>query len=270
MKTIIDADRRRITLDVAELVAYSDLLFTLAYRDLRVRYAQTYLGVLWAAAQPVAMLIAFSLVFTRVAKVDTGGIPYPLFALAGMVPWTYFAFLASQAGSAMLANRPMITKIYFPRLIIPLSKALVGLVDLAIGILMLGGLFVVYNYPLRPTLIFLPFFIGLILITGLTAGIWLSTLSVRYRDVQTILPFLIQFGLFATPVAYPIGMVPEKFRLLYSLNPMASVVEGFRWSLLGGAAPGRTLFAGVVLIMLLFVSGLYFFRSQERTMVDAL
>ena len=270
MKTIIDAEQRRVALDLGELVTYRDLLFTLAWRDLRIRYAQTYLGLLWAVVQPLAMLVIFSLVFKRVAHIDSGGAPYPLFVLAGMVPWTYFTFLAHQAGSAMVVNRPMITKMYFPRMIIPLSKAVVGLVDFAVGLLLLVVLFFFYAQPLRASLAWLPVFLALTLLAGLTAGVWLSALSVRYRDVQTVLPFLLQFGLFATPVAYPVEMVPEKFRIFYALNPMSGIVEGFRWSLLGGKAPETTIFIGAAVIIFLFIGGLYFFRYHERTMVDAL
>ncbi len=265
---IIDSSKKGINLNIKELIAYKDLLLTLAYRDLKVRYAQTVLGFLWAAIQPLTTLLIFTLVFAKVAKVDTGSIPYPLFALAGMSGWTYFAFVMSQAGSSIVSAQGMISKIYFPRLIIPISKALVGLVDFGITFAFMIGLMFYYGFAPGLNILFFPVFLILAIISGLTIGIWLSALTVRFRDFQQIVPFMVQLGMYATPVAYPASLVPEKYQFVYFLNPMAGVVEGFRWSLLGGNEPNSLIFLSSALIIILFISGLYFFRSVEKVMAD--
>lgn len=269
-KLIIDANRNRFGLNLKELFAYRDLFLILAYRDLRVRYAQTFLGVLWAVLQPLFTLVIFTVVFGRAVGVDKQipGIPYALYAACGMSAWTYFAFVMNQAGNSIIGAQGMIQKIYFPRLIIPLSKAVVGLVDFGISLLLVLALMLWYGFvPSRDT-IFLPFYILMTIVAALAVGIWLSALTIRYRDFQQIVPFMVQFGLYATPIAYPATMVPEQYRWLFYLNPMAGVVEGFRWSLLGTAAPDPLAWLSFGFTMLLFLSGLFYFRQVERIMAD--
>lgn len=267
-KLIIDADRKTTALNVRELVAYKDLFLILAYRDLRVRYAQTFLGLLWAVIQPLTTLLIFSLVFGRAIQVETGGVPYPLFALAGMSAWTYFSFVMNQAGNSIIGAQGMIQKIYFPRLIIPLSKAIVGFVDFAISLVFLVILLIWFQFMPSGNIAYLPVFILLTITAALGIGIWLSALTVRYRDFQHIVPFMVQFGVYATPIAYPASLIPEQYQLLFHLNPMAGIVEGFRWSLLGGEAPHQYAFVSFIVAIILLVTGLFYFRKVERVMAD--
>jgi lipopolysaccharide transport system permease protein len=267
-RLVIDASRRHIGLNLRELIAYKDLFFILAYRDLRVRYAQTFLGLLWAVIQPLTTLLIFTLVFGRAMQVDTGGIPYPLFALSGMGAWTYFAFVMNQAGNSIIGAQGMIQKIYFPRLIIPLSKAVVGFVDFAITLTFILALMLWYGFLPSATIIFLPVFILLTIVSALAVGIWLSALTIRYRDFQHIVPFMVQFGLYATPIAYPASLIPDKYQLLFHLNPMTGIVEGFRWSLVGGIPPHPYSYISFGLVILLLVSSLWYFRKTERIMAD--
>jgi lipopolysaccharide transport system permease protein len=268
MKTIVDAEHLGIGLKLGELVAYRDLLFTLAYRDIRIRYAQTYFGMLWALIQPLALLFIYTLIFHRVADVDTGGAPYVLFAMVGMAPWAYFSFVATQAGYALVVNRDMLSKIYFPRLVIPLSKAIVGLVDFGVSMFLVALIMLFYRIPITPALFFLPLFIVLALLISLAAGIWLGALSVRYRDIQAVLPILVQFWFFATPVAYSAHSVPANYQFIYNLNPMVGVIQGFRWSLLGGTAPQASILCATGLTLVLLIASLYYFRQVERTLAD--
>ena len=271
-KTVVDADRQKLSLNLRELFQYRDLFLILAYRDLRVRYAQTFLGFFWAFLQPAATLLIFTVVFGKAVKVDTGEIPYPLFAIAGMTAWTYFAFVMNQAGNSIIGAQEMVKKIYFPRLIIPLSKAVVGFVDFAIAFLFLVVLMVVYKFVPSGNIIYLPVFIILTIISALAVGIWLSALTIRYRDFQHVVPFLVQFGLYATPIAYPaetiINSLPNWAVILYYMNPMAGVVEGFRWTIFGGAPPSNYVYISFALVGLLFVSSLFYFRKVERVMAD--
>ena len=271
-KTVVDADKQKLSLNLRELFQYRDLFVILAYRDLRVRYAQTFLGFFWAFLQPAATLLIFTVVFGKAVKVDTGGVPYPLFAIAGMTAWTYFAFVMNQSGNSIIGAQEMVKKIYFPRLVIPLSKAVVGFVDFAIAFLFLAVLLVVYSFVPSANILYLPIFILLTIISALAVGIWLSALTIRYRDFQHVVPFLVQFGLYATPTAYPaetiINNLPDWAVFLYYMNPMAGVVEGFRWSILGGAAPSDYAYVSFVLIGILFMSALFYFRKVERVMAD--
>jgi lipopolysaccharide transport system permease protein len=271
-KIVVDAKKRSIGLNIKELIQYKDLFFILAYRDLKVRYAQTYLGLMWAFLQPATTLVIFTVVFGKAVKVDTGDVPYPLFAICGMSCWAYFSFVLNQAGSSIIGSQEMVKKIYFPRLVIPLSKAVVGFVDFGIAILFLVILFVVYNVVPAGPLYFLPIFILLDIITALAIGIWLSALTIRYRDFQHIVPFFVQFGLYATPVGYPSALIiknlPEWGNILFFLNPMAGVVEGFRWSIIGGNPPNAYAFISFFVVVFLFITGLYYFRKVERIMAD--
>lgn len=271
-RIIVDANKSRYSINLKELFDYRDLFLIMAYRDLRIRYAQTFLGLLWAFLQPAATLLIFTVVFGKAVKVDTGGIPYPVFAITGMTAWTYFAFVLNQSGNSIIGQQEMVKKIYFPRLVIPLSKAVVGFVDFLIAFAILFALMIVYSVTPSANIVFLPVFILLTVVSALAAGIWLSALTIRYRDFQHIIPFLVQFGLYATPIAYPsetiIDNLPRWGTVLYYLNPMAGVVEGFRWSLLDGAAPNPLAYLSFAVVVLLFITGLMYFRRVERVMAD--
>lgn len=251
-----------------ELWQYRDLVSILAWRDYKVRYAQTFLGFVWAFLQPLATLLIFTLIFSRVAKVDTGEIPYPLFAQSGMLAWTYFAFLISQAGNSIVGAQAMVKKIYFPRLVIPISKAMVGLIDFLISLVILVLIGVYYQFVPSSNIVYLPLFVLLLIIGGLGVGIWVSALTVRYRDFSHLLPFMVQIGMYASPVAYAASMVPEKYQWVYALNPMVGVIEGVRWSIIGGAAPGGIIYFSMGVMLLLFFSGLWYFKKVERVMAD--
>lgn len=270
--TKIDASDNALNLNLKELFRYKDLFWTLAYRDLKVRYAQTFLGLLWALIQPLTTLIIVSIVFGRFVKVETGGVPYPVFAVIGISLWTYFSFVLSQSGSSVIGAQEMVKKIYFPRLVIPLSKAVVGFVDFGVALLLLIGLFFYYGIIPSSNIIFLPIFLILTIISSLAVGIWLSALTIRYRDFQYVVPFFVQFGLYLTPIAYPTDVVinnlPNWAAFLFYLNPMAGIVEGFRWSLLGGTAPMGYFWISITFVFILFISGLYYFRKIERVMAD--
>lgn len=271
-RIVVDANKSRFSVNLKELVDYKDLFLILAYRDLRIRYAQTFLGLTWAFVQPAATLLIFTVVFGRAVKVDTGGIPYPVFAITGMTAWTYFAFVLNQSGNSIIGAQEMVKKIYFPRLVIPLSKALVGFVDFLIAFAILIALMIFYRVTPSVNIVFLPVFIVLTIISSLAVGIWLSALTIRYRDFQHVVPFLVQFGLYATPIAYPsetiIDNLPRWGVALYYLNPMAGVVEGFRWSILGGAAPNPFSYLSFSIVILLFVSSVLYFKRVERIMAD--
>ena len=271
-RLVVDANKRGLSLNLRELLQYRDLFLILAYRDLRVRYAQTFLGLLWAVIQPLATLIIFTLVFGRAIKVETGDVPYPLFDVCGMAAWSYFSFVLGQSGNSIISSQDMVKKIYFPRLVIPLSKALVGFVDFIIASLFIIILLIFYHFSPSTNLIFLPFYIVACIMSSLAVGIWLSALTIRYRDFQHVVPFLVQFGLYATPVGYPAEMIvnnlPGWATFLYYLNPVAGIVEGFRWSILGGNAPSFYSYISLSIVLILFISGLFYFRSVEKIMAD--
>lgn len=271
-RIVVDANKSTFSLNLKELFSYRDLFLILAYRDLRIRYAQTFLGVTWALLQPLITLIIFTLVFGRFVKVDTGGVPYPVFALCGMVAWTYFAFVMNQSGNSIIGAQEMVKKIYFPRLVIPLSKAVVGLVDFCIAFVLLVMLILFYDVPVSINIIMLPVFVVLTVLCALAAGIWLSALSIRFRDFQHITPFIVQVGLYATPIAYPgdvvIRTLPDAGVILFYLNPMAGIVEGFRWSILGYGSLHSVSFMSFAMVIVLFVSGLIYFKKVERVMTD--
>ena len=268
-KIIIDADKRKLKLQLRELVQYKDLFSTLAFREFRVRYAQTFLGFFWAFLQPAATLIIFTFIFGRAIKVDTGDLPYPVFALTGMTAWSFFAYVVSQAGKSIINEQNMIKKIYFPRLMIPLSKAVVGFIDFGITFLLLIIMMLFYGVSPSLNILWLPLFILIVIIASLTFGIWISALTIRYRDFQHIIPFIIQIGLYATPVAYSTLYIPEKYHLIYyCLNPMAGVVEGFRWCIVGQGAIQPYTFISFGILLILFVSSLFYFRKVERVMAD--
>lgn len=274
---ILRPSRGWSALNLGDLWRYRELIYFLIWRDVKVRYKQTALGASWAILQPIITMVVFTLLFGRLAKMPSDGIPYPLFSYTGLLPWGLFTKAIGDAGRSMVTNRSMITKVYFPRLSIPLSSVLAGLVDFGLSFLVLVGMILVYNYVpaleyqvvITPAILTLPLFLLLALVTSLGVGLWLSALNVQYRDVNYILPFLTQFWLFITPIAYPASMIPEKWQLLYSLNPMTGVVEGFRWALLGvKEAPSPMIAISSVIAILLLVTGLFYFRRMERTFAD--
>ena len=258
-------------LNLIEIWHYRELLFFLTWREIKVRYQQTLLGASWAVIQPFMQMVVFSLIFGGIARMSSDGLPYPIFSYTGLLPWGLFSKSLTDAGRSMVMNRNMITKIYFPRLIIPLSSVISGLVDFFISFFVLLGLMVYFHVTPTAAIWTLPLFMLLAIITALGVGLWLSALNVLYRDVGHILPFLTQFWMFVTPVIYPSSRIPEKWRLLYALNPMTGVVEGFRWALLGlNTAPTAIIMVSSAIAVLLLVGGLFYFRRMERTFADAI
>jgi lipopolysaccharide transport system permease protein len=245
------------------------LLYFLVWRDIKVRYKQTALGAAWAVLQPVLTMLVFTVFFGRLAKVPSDGIPYPVFAFAALLPWQLFAFALTEASNSLVSNQNLITKVYFPRLLVPIASILAGLVDFAIAFLVLVVLMVYYRIVPTAAVAILPLFILLAVMTALAVGLWLSTLNVRFRDVRYTVPFLTQFWMFATPVAYPSSLVPKQWRTWYGLNPMAGVVEGFRWALLGKSeSPGPMLWVSVAAVLAMLLGGLYYFRRTEAIFAD--
>jgi lipopolysaccharide transport system permease protein len=268
-KLIIDAGKRRLIPDFRELFRYKDLFITLSWRDFKVRYAQTTLGLLWAILQPVVTLLILSLVFGRFVGVKTE-VPHLLFTVAGMSIWTYFSYVMTNSGNSIIVNQGMVKKIYFPRLIIPLSKAVVGFIDFGISIIILVGLMVYYQIAPSSNIWAAPLFLLVGIIAALGVGIWLSALSVRFRDFQHVVPFMVQIGLYITPIAYPAEFatkqLPEWAANIYYLNPMAGVVQGFRWSLFGGTPPGPLMWVSVGMIVIIFITSLLYFNKVEKNM----
>jgi lipopolysaccharide transport system permease protein len=252
-----------------ELWAYRELLYFLVWRDIKVRYKQTALGAAWVIIQPFLTMVVFTLFFGNLAKVPSDGIPYPLFAFAGLVPWTLFAYSLTESSGSLVTNQNLITKVYFPRLIIPLASVLAGLVDFAISFSVLLLLMLYYGVMPQVAVLTVPLFVILAVLAALSVGIWLSALNVEFRDVRYTIPFLTQLWMFVTPLAYASSLVPAQWRLVYGLNPMAGVVEGFRWALLGKTAPPSLLLAASApVIVLLLIGGTYYFRRMERTFAD--
>jgi lipopolysaccharide transport system permease protein len=255
-------------LDLGEVWRYRNLLYIFVWRDIRVRYKQTVLGAAWAVLQPLLAMVVFSVFFGKLAKVPSDGFPYPVFVYCALLPWQLFAYSLTECGNSLVLNRPLITKVYFPRVVLPLSAVLAGLVDFAIAFVVLVGMLAFYGIVPTVAMVTLPLFAALAVATALAVGLWLSALNVEYRDVRYTIPFLTQFWLFVTPIAYPSTLIPEAFRPLYGLNPMAGVVEGFRWALLGANPPGPMLWVSVGTVVLLLVGGLMYFRRMERTFAD--
>jgi len=268
--TVIAPSRGLSALKLGDLWEYRELLYFLAWRDIKVRYKQTALGAAWALLQPLFLMVIFTLLFGRVAKVAVP-VPYPIFAFCGLLPWQLFAFGLSQSSTSLVANQHLINKVYFPRLIIPISSILVGLLDFAVAFGLLLGMMAYYHVMPGRNVLLLPFFLLLTVATSLAAGIWLSALNVRYRDVQYTLGFLTQFWMLATPVGYPASAIPERWRWVIAVNPMASVVEGFRWAVLGqGSGPDKFLAISATMLVVLLITGLHYFRRVEKTIADVL
>jgi lipopolysaccharide transport system permease protein len=266
---VIRPSRGLVALDLRELWHYRELLHVLIWRDIKVRYKQTATGTAWAVIQPFFAMVVFSLFFGRLAKIPSEGLPYPIFAYSALLPWQFFAKALTEASTSLVVNERVITKVYFPRLLVPTAVVSAGLLDFGIAFLLLAGMMFFYGIiPSWPVLT-IPFFLLLALMTALGVSFWLSALDVEYRDVRYTLPFLTQLWLFATPVVYPSTMVPEAWRALYGFNPMVGVIEGFRWALLGSAPPDPMMLAvSGVAVALVFMSGLIYFRRMERTLAD--
>jgi lipopolysaccharide transport system permease protein len=264
----IRPSRGWVSLNLRDLWLYRELLYFLTWRDIKVRYKQTVLGAAWAVLQPFFTMVVFSVFFGRLAQVPSDGIPYPIFSYCALVPWSYFSGALDRAGNSLVGSANLITKVYFPRLAIPISAVLAGLMDFAIAFVVLLGMMLFYGIVPTAAILTLPLFLLLAVVTALAVGLWLSALNVQYRDVRYTIPFLTQFWLFATPIAYSSTLVPEQWRALYGLNPMAGVVEGFRWALLGKEPPSALMAVSVVVVIVLLIGGLYYFRRVEKTFAD--
>jgi lipopolysaccharide transport system permease protein len=257
------------SLKLHELWEYRELLYFLTWRDIKVRYKQTVLGAAWAIIQPFFTMVVFSIFFGRLAKVPSDDIPYPIFSYTALVPWTFFANGLNQATNSMVSHANLIKKVYFPRLAVPIARVLAGLVDFLLAFIMLLVMMFVYGIMPTANVFWLPLFVLLALVTSLGVGLWLSAMNVQFRDVGYTVPFITQFWLFVTPIAYPSSLLPEPWRTLYGINPMAGVVEGFRWALLGTeTAPGLIILVSSAVALTLLVSGAFYFRRMEKTFAD--
>ncbi|MEM1552641.1 MAG: ABC transporter permease [Candidatus Bathyarchaeia archaeon] len=266
---IIRPPSRWVPLNFKELWEYRELLYFFIWRDIKVRYKQTVIGAAWAIIQPFMTMVVFSLFFGKLAKIPSHGIPYPIFYYSALLPWTYFSGALTNITNAVVSYQGVIKKVYFPRMILPLSAAMSGLVDFGLAFIVLLGMMVYYSIIPSWNVLLLPGFLLLALITALGVGLWLSALNAIYRDVRYAVPFLIQLWMFASPVAYPSTLVPQKWQSLYGLNPMTGVIEGFRWVLTGqGQPPTAMLFVSVAVVILVLIGGLFYFRRMEGVMAD--
>jgi lipopolysaccharide transport system permease protein len=266
--THIRPGARAVSFTMNEIWQARELLYFLVWRDVKVRYKQTVLGIAWSVLQPFMTMVVFTIFFGRLAKMPSDGVPYPLFSLAALVPWTYFAAAALNGSSSLVGNQHLLAKVYFPRVLVPLAAVLMPAVDLVVAFGMLIVLMAWYHVAPTVAVLTLPLFVALGVLTAFSVTLWTSGLSVRYRDARYVLPFLIQIWLFVTPVAYPASMIPERWRLLYALNPMATVVEGFRSALLGTPGPGSMIAVSVVVVAAGLAAGIAYFRSVEGSIVD--
>lgn len=258
-----------LSLGLRELWHYRELLLFFVWRDIKVRYKQTVLGLLWAIIQPFFTMVIFSLFFGRLARVPSDDLPYPIFSYAALVPWTFFANAVTQASNSLVVGANMIKRIYFPRLTMPIATVLAGVVDFILAFAVLLGMMLYYKLAPTANILWLPLFLLLALITALGVGFWLSAMNVQFRDVRYAVPFLIQAWLFATPIAYPSSLLPEFWRPFYALNPMVGVVEGFRWALLGSeTAPGLMVWVSALVAVTIFATGAFYFRRMEKTFAD--
>jgi lipopolysaccharide transport system permease protein len=269
--TVIEPSRGWVALRLRELWAYRELLYFLIWRDVKVRYKQTVLGASWAIIQPVLTMAVFSLFFGKLDALHPGDVPYPLFSFAALVPWTFFANGLTQSSNSLVGSANLIKKVYCPRLVVPISAVLSGFVDFALAFVVLLGMMAYLGYWPTLNLLWLPAFLLLALVTSLGAGLWLSALNVEFRDVRYVVPFLVQIWLFASPIIYSSATVPQPWRAVYGLNPMAGVIEGFRWALLGpgaGAAPSLMTAISALAALALLVSGAFYFRRMEKHFAD--
>ena len=267
-KTIITAQRQKALPNIKHLIKYRALIWSFSKRDLKIQYAQTMLGILWSILRPLTGLLIYTLFFGYLLKVGAGSIPYPLFAFSGMICWYLFSYVLAGSGTAIIESQYIIKKVYFPKIILPLSKVMVGIVEFSISLIVLLLLMFIWGVIPGFKIILLPFIILLIVAAGLSIGIWLSALTIRFRDFHHIIPYLVNFGIFLTPVFYPAILIPSGYEFLIYLNPMAGVIEGMRWMLFGGAIPSVYYAVGVLPVLLLLFTGLYYFTKMESEMVD--
>ncbi len=265
----IEPSRGWISLNLRALWEYRELLYFLIWREVKIRYKQTVIGLAWVILQPLITILIFTVVFSHFARIPSDGIPYPIFAYTGLLPWSYFASAVGRAGNSLLGDAQLLEKVYFPRPIIPISSVVSPLVDFIFGFLVLLGMVMLYGYTPSIGVAALPLFMLFAAVTALAVGLWLAPLNVRYRDVGHIIPFIIQIWMYASPIIYPVSAVPEKWKLLYSLNPMVGVIEGFRWALLGRSAPDYSaMVVGAFVVVALLFGGMVYFRRMERTFAD--
>jgi lipopolysaccharide transport system permease protein len=266
---VIEPRKGLFYLDLSSIWEYRELLYFLVWRDLKVRYKQTVIGIGWTVLQPLITMIIFTVIFGRFAKIPSDGVPYPIFAFCGLLPWTYFATALNRCMVSVVADAQLVSKVFFPRLILPIAGTISGVIDFFISLALFLGLMVWYGFAVTWWLLALPLFLMLALLTALAVGLWVSALNVRYRDIGYVVPFIAQIWMFASPIIYPVSMIPDKYRSLYSLNPMVGVIEGFRWALLGKTNPDFSIMAvSAIVVVSVFVGGLVFFRRMERTFAD--
>ena len=265
---VIDARQRSLRRDLGKLWQFRDLLWVLTLRDIRVRYKQTFLGVLWVIIQPIFMMVFFALIFGRFAGMPSDGVPYPLFAYAGLLPWTFFSNALNSSANSLVGNASLITKVYFPRMIIPIASVGAILIDFAIAFALLFALMIYYGVPFSPKLLLLPIPAFLTALAAIGAGMWLSALNVKYRDVRYALPFIIQVGVFATPIIYPATLIPEKFRWVLKLNPLTGLIGAFRAAIFDQPLDWSAFLISVVIIFALLIYAIYAFRRMEREFAD--
>lgn len=266
---IIEPARNWVNINFSEIWNSRELIYFLVWREIKVRYQQTLLGAAWAILQPVFTMLIFSLFFGRLAKIPSEGVPYSLFVFTALVPWMFFANGLSQSSNSIVNSTALITKVYFPRLVIPIASVLAGLVDFCLAFLLLIGMLVFYSVRLTPHVFYLPLFLLLALVICLGTGLWMSALNVAYRDIRYVIPFLTQLWMFATPIAYPSTLLGEQWRTIYAINPMVGVVEGFRWALLNTkTSPGPMVAVSSIVALVLLTSGAYYFRHTEKTFAD--
>ena len=270
-RTVIEASKRRFYLNLCGIWEYRELLLFLAWRDLKTRYAQTTIGFAWAIVQPVAMMLLFTLVFSNFAKLPSDGVPYPLFVYAALLPWGYFSRSLDKSSFSMVAESNLISKVYFPRIIVPISATLVGLVDFGIAFILLIVMMAFYGVMPSWEALFIPIFLLLTVLTSLAVSLWLAALFVRFRDIAAAMPLVTQIWMFGSPVVYPASLVPEQWKWLYNLNPMAGIIEGFRWTLLKTPPPGLDRIAvTVVFVSALLLLGMSYFNRMERKFADVI
>jgi lipopolysaccharide transport system permease protein len=271
--TYLKPPKGLIALNLHDLWEYRELIYFLTWRDIKVRYKQTLLGFTWVVLQPVINMVVFTILFGQLLKVPTGGIPYPIFSFVALLPWTYFASSLTRSSTTLVGSANLISKVYFPRMVIPISGVISGLIDFAISFVILIIMMLIYEIVPTWNLLFLPFLLFLAMLTALGFGFWLSALNVRFRDINHLVPFIIEIWKYATPVIYGSILIPEKFRFLLGLNPMTGVVEGFRWAILGSKYadtfnPGLLFLISIMITLIVLISGTVFFRNTERTFAD--
>ena len=270
-RILIQPSKGLFNFDLRELWQYKELLYFLIWKEVKVRYKQTIIGGAWAIIQPLLTMVIFTIIFGRLAKIPSDGMPYPVFTYTALLPWMLFAQALTRSGGSLVSNANLITKVYFPRLLVPLSAALAPIVDFIVSFLILLGMLAWYGIPPTLGILALPFFLALTLVTAISVNLWLAPINVKYRDVAHTLPFLSQIWMYASPVVYPLSMIPEKWQFLYSINPMVGVIEGFRWALLGKQSPNFMAMAiSVIVVMALFLGGILYFKKMEQTFADVI